>query len=49
LLADGCHLNRATLERIEARPFEVVELERGQLPTSPPIVRPLIAGRAIAR
>ncbi len=48
-LADGCHPNRATLERIEAGPFELVDVERGELPKSPPIVRPLVAGRAIAR
>jgi SAM-dependent methyltransferase len=49
VLADGCHPNRATLERIEAGPFEVMQVERGELPKSPPIVRPLVAGRAIAR
>jgi SAM-dependent methyltransferase len=48
-LADGCHPNRATLERIEAGPFELVEVEHGELPKSPPIVRPLVTGRAIAR
>jgi SAM-dependent methyltransferase len=48
-LADGCHPNRATLERLEAGPFELVDVERGELPKSPPIVRPLVAGRAIAR
>ncbi len=49
VLADGCHPNRATLERIEAGPFEVVDVERGELPQSPPLVRPLVAGRALAR
>jgi SAM-dependent methyltransferase len=49
VLADGCHPNRATLERIEAGPFELVGVEHGDLPKSPPIVRPLVAGRAIAR
>jgi ubiquinone/menaquinone biosynthesis C-methylase UbiE len=49
VLADGCHPNRATLERIEAAPFEVVEIERGELPQSVPIVRPLVSGRALAR
>ena len=48
-LADGCHPNRATLERIEAAPFELVEVEHGELPRSPSIVRPLVTGRAIAR
>jgi ubiquinone/menaquinone biosynthesis C-methylase UbiE len=49
VLADGCHPNRATLERIEAGPFEVVDVERSELPQSPPLVRPLVAGRALAR
>jgi ubiquinone/menaquinone biosynthesis C-methylase UbiE len=43
----GCHPNRRTLERIEAAGFDVDQLERGELPKSPPIVRPTIAGRAI--
>jgi ubiquinone/menaquinone biosynthesis C-methylase UbiE len=49
ILADGCHPNRATLARIEEGPFNVVEVERSEVPKSPPIVRPLVAGRAIAR
>jgi ubiquinone/menaquinone biosynthesis C-methylase UbiE len=43
----GCHPNRRTLERIEAAGFDVDQLERGELPKSPPIVRPTIEGRAI--
>jgi ubiquinone/menaquinone biosynthesis C-methylase UbiE len=49
VLADGCHPNRATLERIEAGAFELADVERGELPKSPPLVRPLVSGRAIAR
>jgi ubiquinone/menaquinone biosynthesis C-methylase UbiE len=49
VLADGCHPNRATLERIEAGPFDVVEVERTELKQSLPLVRPLVAGRAVAR
>jgi SAM-dependent methyltransferase len=45
----GCHPNRATLEQIEAGGFEVEELERGKLPKSPPLVRPMISGRAVVR
>jgi len=48
VVAMGCHPNRATLERIEAAGFVVRELRRGELPKSPPIVRPLVAGRAVA-
>jgi len=46
VLAQGCHPNRATLERMEAAGFEVDGLQRGELPKSPPIVRPTIAGSA---
>ena len=49
VFADGCHPNRATVEHIEASPLEVVEVERGELPHSPALVRPFVAGRAIAR
>ena len=48
VLADGCHPNRATLERIEAGPFDVVDVERTELKQSLPLVRPLVAGRALA-
>jgi SAM-dependent methyltransferase len=47
-LADGCHPNRDTLAAIEASGFELDELERGELPGVPALVRPLITGRAIA-
>ena len=42
-----CHPNRATLEAIEAAGFEVERLERGDLPKSLPLVRPMITGRAV--
>lgn len=45
-LADGCHCNRDTVATIEASPFAVERLEHGQLPKSPPLVRPLVRGRA---
>jgi ubiquinone/menaquinone biosynthesis C-methylase UbiE len=48
MMAMGCHPNRATLERIEAAGFAVEELEHGELPKSPPIVRPMVSGRAVA-
>jgi len=48
VVAMGCHPNRATLERIEAAGFEVEELRHEQHPKAPPIVRPLILGRAVA-
>jgi ubiquinone/menaquinone biosynthesis C-methylase UbiE len=43
---DGCHCNRDTVATIEASPFEVERLEKGELPKSPPIVRPLVRGAA---
>ena len=48
-VADGCHPNRRTLERIAAARFEIVEVERGELPKAPPIVKPLVTGYAVAR
>jgi ubiquinone/menaquinone biosynthesis C-methylase UbiE len=47
VIADGCHPNRDTLAAIEASGLEIVELERGELPQSPSLVRPLITGRAV--
>jgi SAM-dependent methyltransferase len=45
-LADGCHCNRDTVSLIEAAPFTLEQVERDQLPKSPPIVRPLARGSA---
>jgi ubiquinone/menaquinone biosynthesis C-methylase UbiE len=42
--AGGCHPNRDTLEEIEAAGFDVVELEREELPDVPRLVRPNIRG-----
>jgi len=44
--ADGCHCNRDTAAAIEASPLGLVGVERGELPNSPPIVKPLIRGSA---
>jgi ubiquinone/menaquinone biosynthesis C-methylase UbiE len=50
LVADGCHPNRPTVERIAAAPFDIAELERGTFPyRTAPILRPLVTGRARAR
>jgi SAM-dependent methyltransferase len=46
-IALGCHPNRATLQAIEAAGFEVENLERGELPKSVKLVRPMITGRAV--
>ncbi len=45
-LADGCHCNRDTVSLIEAAPFTLEQVERDELPKSPPIVRPLVRGYA---
>lgn len=47
-LADGCHCNRDTVALIEASPLRLEQVEQGQLPKAPPIVRPLIRGSAAA-
>jgi ubiquinone/menaquinone biosynthesis C-methylase UbiE len=44
----GCHCNRPTLENIERAGFSIAELQHDRLRRAPPIVRPLIAGVALA-
>ncbi len=46
-LADGCHCNRDTVAAIEASPLVVESVEQGELPKAPPLVRPLVWGRAV--
>lgn len=46
--ACGCRCNRATVELMRARGFEV-EASNGKWRAMPPIVRPLISGRAQLR
>jgi ubiquinone/menaquinone biosynthesis C-methylase UbiE len=48
-LGHGCNPNRPTPKIIRDAGFEAVEIESGELPKSPPIVRPLAVGRATAR
>jgi ubiquinone/menaquinone biosynthesis C-methylase UbiE len=45
-LGDGCHCNRDTVATIEASPLNLENVERDQLPKSPPLVRPLVRGSA---
>ena len=45
-LGDGCHCNRDTVATIAASPFELGAVERSELPKAPPIVKPLVVGRA---
>jgi ubiquinone/menaquinone biosynthesis C-methylase UbiE len=46
LLGDGCHCNRDTVASIKAAPFEIERVEKGELPKAPPLVKPLVHGRA---
>lgn len=45
-LGDGCHCNRDTVANIEAASFEIERVEKDELPKAPPLVRPLVHGRA---
>jgi ubiquinone/menaquinone biosynthesis C-methylase UbiE len=49
VIAGGCHPNRSTLQTIEAGGFEVTELEQGELPAQPRLVRPYVKGVAVRR
>jgi SAM-dependent methyltransferase len=46
LFADGCHCNRDTVANIQASPLSLKSVERGELPKSPPITKPMAWGRA---
>ena len=48
-IGDGCCPNRATLAQIEASGFAVGEVERGDIPHTPPFLRPYVAGTAVRR
>lgn len=47
-LGDGCHCNRDTVAAIRAAGFEVGDVDHGELPKAPPIVKPLVSGSALA-
>jgi ubiquinone/menaquinone biosynthesis C-methylase UbiE len=44
----GCNCNRPTPDLINGSPLEIEEIEHGEFPKSPPLVRPLVVGRARA-
>jgi SAM-dependent methyltransferase len=46
-MGDGCHCNRDTVATIEASRLTLESVEQGQLPKSPPLVRPLVRGSAV--
>ena len=45
-LADGCRCNRDTVAAIEASGLQLGDVESGELPKLPPLVRPLVTGSA---
>jgi ubiquinone/menaquinone biosynthesis C-methylase UbiE len=47
-IGHGCNPNRPTPALIERSPLAVEEIEHSEFPKSPPIVRPLVTGRALA-
>jgi ubiquinone/menaquinone biosynthesis C-methylase UbiE len=44
----GCVCNRRTPQLLEASRLRVEEIDHGDFPKAPPLVRPLIVGRAVA-
>ncbi len=44
----GCNCNRPTPDLIQRSALELEQIEHGELPKAPPIVRPLAIGRATA-
>ncbi len=46
--ADGCRCNRDTLASIRAAGLEVQEVSDEEMPKSPPLVKPMIRGSAVA-
>jgi ubiquinone/menaquinone biosynthesis C-methylase UbiE len=44
----GCVCNRRTSQLLEASRLRVDEIDHGDFPKAPPLVRPLIVGRAVA-
>src|ERR1700716_2711482 len=46
-VAGGCHPNRDTVAALNASPLNVESVQRGEMPKTPPLVKPLIAGAAV--
>ncbi len=47
-VGDGCHCNRDTVATIGSSPLRLGDVERGEFPKAPPIVKPLVSGSARA-
>ena len=46
VVANGCHPNRRTLDAIREAGFDVSDIEQGELPGVPALMRPYVSGRA---
>lgn len=46
VVANGCHPNRRTLDAIREAGLEVSDLEQGEMPGVPALMRPYVSGRA---
>jgi ubiquinone/menaquinone biosynthesis C-methylase UbiE len=46
VFAKGCHCNRDTLATIEASPLRVDSVDRGEIPGTVPLVKPMLVGVA---
>jgi ubiquinone/menaquinone biosynthesis C-methylase UbiE len=49
VVANGCHPNRRTLDAIRKARFDVIDVEQGELPGVPALVRTYVSGRALVR
>ena len=49
VVGNGCHPNRRTLDAIRDAGFDVSDVEQGELPGVPALVRPYVSGRALVR
>jgi ubiquinone/menaquinone biosynthesis C-methylase UbiE len=47
VVANGCHPNRRTLDAIREAGFDISDVERGELPGVPALMRPYVSGRAL--
>ncbi len=45
-IGHGCNCNRDTLATIDATGLELADVEHGEMPKAPPILRPLVIGSA---
>lgn len=46
---DGCNCNRDTVATIDASPLQLGDVTDERMPKAPPVVRPVVRGRAVAQ